>query len=330
MKIGINGFGRIGRLILRQGIQSKKLEFVAINSAAGSVGAAHLLKYDSVYGKFSGKIKVIDENHFSIDGKKVLVFSERNPEKIDWKKMNVDLVLECTGKFNKKEEASIHLKSGAKKVIITAPTKGEEVVPSIVLGVNDKKIPQEDILDVASCTTNCLMPILKVLKEKFGIKRVFMTTIHAYTRDQNIVDNRHKDLRRARAAALNIIPTTTGASKAAAKIIPDLLGKVEGLAIRVPVPSGSLVSLVAELEKNTTVKEINTEMEKASKGDLKGILEYTQEPIVSSDVIGNTHSSVFDALLTKVLGGNLVNILAWYDNEIGYAQRVVELAEKLS
>ena len=329
LRVGLNGFGRIGRLILRQGIKSKKLEFVAVNSAAGAKGAAHLFKYDSVYGKFKGKIEVLDSKHFSINGKKIKVFSERTPEKINWKKMRVDLVIECTGKFRKKSEAEAHLKVGAKKVIISAPAKGEQEVQSVVLGVNDSDVIKDDIIDAASCTTNCLMPVLKVLNDKFGVKRAFVTTIHAYTGDQNIVDNRHSDLRRARAAALNIIPTTTGASKASAKVIPSLKGKVDGMAIRVPVPSGSLVDIVAELEKSTTVEEINSEMKKASFGKLKGILEYTEEPIVSSDVIGNTHSSVFDGLLTKVLNGNFVKVLSWYDNELGYAQRIVELAEKL-
>ncbi|MBI2597927.1 MAG: aldehyde dehydrogenase [Candidatus Diapherotrites archaeon] len=256
VKVGLNGFGRIGRLVLRQGIKSKKLDFVAVNSAAGGKGAAHLFKYDSVYGKFKGKVEAF-EDHFFADGKKIAVFSERSLENINWKKFVVEIV-------------------------------------------------------------------------KFGIKRAFVTTVHAYTSDQNLLDNRHKDLRRARAAPLNIIPTTTGAKEAAAKILPKLKGKVDGLAIRVPVSCGSLTDIVAELGNNTTIEEINAEMKKASETYLKGILEYTEEPIVSSDVIGNLHSSVFDSLSTAVIGGSLVKVLAWYDNELAYAQRVVELAEKLS
>ena len=329
LNVGLNGFGRIGRHVLRRGVKSKKLEFIAVNFAAGGKDAAHLFKYDSVYGKFAGKVEGFD-NYFTVDGKKILVFSERDPKKIDWKKYGVDLVIECTGVFLSKSEAKMHLDGGAKKVIITAPAKGDEAVPSVVLGVNSGQKNADSIIDAASCTTNCLMPVLKVLNDKFGLKRAFMTTIHAYTNDQNIVDNRHKDLRRARAAALNIIPTTTGASKAVAKVLPELAGKVEGIAIRVPVPSGSLIDLVVELEKGTTPQEINAEMKKASETYLKGILEYTKEPIVSSDVLGNTHSAIFDALSTVVLGKNFAKVLAWYDNEMGYAQRVVDLAESLA
>lgn len=327
LKVGINGFGRIARLFLRQALKSKKIVVVAINSAAGGVGAAHLFKYDSVYGKFDGKIETFEDS-FTVDGKKITVFSERDPEKINWKKMGAELVIEATGQFRKKSEAQMHLTGGAKKVIITAPAKEGEVT-SIVLGVNNDSLKNNSVMDAASCTTNCLMPVLKVLNDSFGVKRAFITTVHAYTSDQNLLDNRHKDLRRARAAALNIIPTSTGAKEAAGRVIPELKGKVDGLAIRVPVPTGSLVDIVAELEKNTTIEEINLQMKKASEGHLKGILEYSTEPLVSSDIIGNLHSAVFDSLSTAVLGGNLVKVLAWYDNEMAYAQRVVELAEKI-
>lgn len=329
LKVGLNGFGRIGRHVLRQGINSKKIEFAAVNFASTGKDAAHLFKYDSVYGKFNGEVEGFD-NYFTVDGKKITVFSEREPQKIDWKKFGVGLVIECTGNFLTKKEAAQHFVGGAKKVIITAPAKGDEEVPSIVLGVNSEKSKTGNVIDAASCTTNCLMPVLYVLNKNFGIKRSFMTTIHAYTNDQNLVDNRHKDLRRARAAALNIIPTTTGASKASARVLPELKGKVDGIAIRVPVASGSLVCIACELEKNTTEQEINSEMKKASETYLKGILEYSKEPLVSSDVIGNTHSAVFDSLSTKVLGKNFANVLAWYDNEMGYAKRVVELAESLA
>lgn len=329
LKVGLNGFGRIGRHVLRQGINSKKIEFVAVNFASSGKDAAHLFKYDSVYGKFSGHVEGFD-SYFIVNGKKILIFSEREPQKIGWKKFGVELVIECTGNFLTKKEAAQHFLGGAKKVIITAPAKGDEEVPSIVLGVNSEKTKTGNVIDAASCTTNCLMPVLYVLNKNFGIKHSFMTTIHAYTNDQNLVDNRHKDLRRARAAALNIIPTTTGASKASARVLPELKGKVDGIAIRVPVASGSLVCIAAELEKNATEQEINSAMKKASETYLKGILEYSEEPLVSSDIIGNTHSAVFDALSTKVLDKNFVNVLAWYDNEMGYAKRVVELAESMA
>ncbi len=323
-KVAINGFGRIGRLCLRCGLESKDLDFVAVTFSYGAKAAAHLFKYDSVYGKFNGEISVDGEN-LVVDGKKIRVINQRDVSKMPWKELGVDIVLECTGALRKKEEAQAHLKAGAKKVIISAPAKGD--VESYVIGVNDKK-NFGDVIDNASCTTNCLMPVLAVLEKEFGIKRAFMTTIHAYTSDQRLLDGSHDDLRRARAAALNIIPTSTGAKEAAQKIMPELAGKVDGMAIRVPVPTGSLVDVVAELGKNTTPEEINSAMEKASKTYLKGILEYSTEPLVSSDIIGNRHSSVFDSLSTKVLQGNFVKVLSWYDNEIAYSQRLVDLAEK--
>ena len=328
LKIGINGFGRIGRLVLRGGLEDNNLEWV-VNHPKGIESAEHLFKYDSVHGKFPGEVK-IESDFLVVDGKKIKIISKRvKPEQLPWKALNVDVVIESTGAFKKKEDAEGHIKAGAKKVIISAPGKGE--IQSIVLGVNEEKIEGAgNILDNASCTTNCLTPVLKVLTEKFGIKRGFMTTIHAYTSNQNLIDGTHpKDLRRARAAALNIVPTTTGASTAAGKIIPSIAGKLDGKAIRVPIADGSLVDLTVELEKNTTVEEVNAAMKEASEGSLKGILEYSEEPLVSSDIIGNKYSSIFDSQLTKVVGGNLVQVVSWYDNETGYSQRILELAKKV-
>ncbi len=327
MKVAINGFGRIGRLALRNGISEKGLDWV-VNHPEGVGSAAHLFKYDSVYGKFEGPVEVQGDS-LSINGKKVKVISKKvTPAELPWKELKVEVVLECTGAFRSKEDAGGHLKAGAKKVIISAPAKGE--IESFVLGVNSDRLgSSQAIIDNASCTTNCLMPVLKVLNDKFKIKRGFMTTIHAYTADQNLVDGGHKDLRRGRAAALNIVPTSTGASEAAAKVIPALKGKIDGKAIRVPVPVGSLIDVTVEVEKPTSADEINSEMKKASQGSLKGILEYSEEPLVSSDIIGNKHSSVFDSELTKVVGGTLVQVVSWYDNEMGYAQRLVDVVKGL-
>jgi len=330
VRVAINGFGRIGRLALRCGIDSKKIEWVAINGVANAKSAEVLFRYDSVHGKFEGSVEG-KGNELVVNGKRIKLLNQREDvSKLPWKEMKIDVVLECTGDLTKKGEAAAHLKAGARKVIISAPAKGDEPITSIVLGVNDKALDRnEEIVDNASCTTNCLMPVLKVLHDRFGLKRAFMTTVHGYTNDQRVLDGSHKDLRRARAAALNIIPTSTGASKAAAKVMPELKGKVEGIAIRVPVADGSLVDVVAELGKNVTKEEVNKAMREASIGYLKGILEYTEDPIVSSDVIGNRHSSIFDAQSTMVLGGNLVKVLSWYDNEMGYSQRLIEVAEKI-
>ena len=327
LKVAINGFGRIGRLILRCGINEKNIEWV-INHPDGINSALHLFKYDSVHGKFVGTIEAQGDN-LIIDGKKVKVLSQRvKPEELPWKQLGVDVVIESTGVFRGKDDAGGHLKAGAKKVIISAPAKGD--IESYVLGVNTANMQKSaDIIDNASCTTNCLMPVMKVLQEKFGIKRAFMTTIHAYTADQNLIDGTHKDERRARSAALNIIPTTSGASEATGKVMPALKGRIDGKAIRVPVADGSLLEVTAELEKETSVKEINMVMYEASKGKLRGILEYSDEPLVSSDIIGNKASSIFDSQLTKVIGGNLVQVVAWYDNEMGYSQRCVDLVKQL-
>ena len=330
MRVAINGFGRIGRLALRCGIGSKKIEWVAINGVGDAKAAEILFKYDSVHGKVEGSVEG-KANELVVNGKRIKLLNQRDdPSKLPWKELKIDVVLECTGDMTRKEGAMAHIKAGARKVIISAPAKGDEPITSVVLGVNDGVLGKNDeIIDNASCTTNCLMPVLKVLHDNFVLKRAFMTTIHGYTNDQRVLDGSHKDLRRARAAALNIIPTSTGASKAAAKIMPELKGKVEGMAIRVPVPDGSLVDVVAELGKNVTREGINRAMKEASLGYMKGILEYTEDPIVSSDVIGNKHSSIFDAQSTMVLGGNLVKVLSWYDNEMGYSQRLIDVAEKI-
>lgn len=327
MRVAINGFGRIGRLVLRCGIAEKGIDWV-INHPEGIEGARQLFVYDSVHGKYPGKVEIEGDN-LVIDGREVKVISKKvTPDKLPWKDLKVDVVVESTGVFRGKDDAGGHIAAGAKKVIISAPAKGG--IESFVLGVNTKSLGKsQGVIDNASCTTNCLMPVLKVLHENFGIKRGFMTTIHAYTADQNIVDGAHNDLRRARAAAINIVPTTSGASEAVSKVMPELKGRMDGKAIRVPVVDGSFLEVTAELEKSTTVQEINAAMKKASQGSLKGILEYSEEPLVSSDIIGNRHSSIFDSQLTKVVGGNLVQVAAWYDNEMGYSQRVVDLVKAL-
>ncbi|MBM3309094.1 MAG: type I glyceraldehyde-3-phosphate dehydrogenase [Candidatus Altiarchaeales archaeon] len=329
VKIGINGFGRIGRCVLRAALKYKKnIEVVAINDLTDATTLAHLLKHDSVHGNLDASISV-DGSNLVVNGRKILVIAERDPEKLPWKQLGVEVVLESTGLFTKKEDAEKHIKAGAKRVIISAPAKGEGI-KSICLGVNDSIINADDaILDNASCTTNSLTPVVKVLEENFGVEKGFMTTIHGYTSDQRLLDAPHKDLRRARAAATNIIPTSTGAAKATGKVIPSALGKLDGVAVRVPVPDGSLTDLVAVLKKNVTVEEVNAAMKKAAEGPLKGILEYSEEPLVSSDIIGNPASSIFDAKSTKVIGGNLVKVFAWYDNEWGYSCRLAELLEKI-
>jgi len=326
LKVAINGFGRIGRLVLRCGV-SENMEWV-INHPSGIESAEQMFKYDSVHGKYKGEVSIQGDN-LVVDGKKIKVISERvTPDKLPWKELGVDVVIESTGAFRKKEDAEKHIEAGAKKVIISAPGKGD--VTSIVIGVNDEALSKAgNVLDNASCTTNCLMPVMDVLVNKFGVKKGFITTIHAYTSDQNLIDGSHKDSRRARSAAMNIIPTSTGASKAASKIIPSLEGKLEGHAVRVPVADGSLTEITVEVEKETTVEEINKAMKDASKGYLKGILEYSDEPLVSSDIIGNKHSSIFDSELTKVVDKTMVQVVSWYDNEMGYSQRIVDLVKKV-
>ncbi len=330
IKIGINGFGRIGRNVFKIALERPSMEVVGINDITENKVLAHLLKYDSTQGKFEGSVSY-DDNGLIVNGNKIRVSAERSPANIPWAD-TPDVVIESTGVFRSRESSKggygDHLKNGAKKVILTVPAK-DQIDNMIVLGVNDDDLrPEDTCVSNASCTTNCLAPVVKVLNDKFGIEDGLMTTIHSYTNDQVILDAPHSDLRRARSAALSQIPTTTGAAKAVGKVIPELNGKLNGLAIRVPTPTGSLVDFVANLKKEATVEEINAAMKEAAEGPMKGILEYTEDPIVSVDVIHNPHSSIFDAQSTIVLGKK-VKVLAWYDNEWGYSYRVVDLIEKL-
>lgn len=329
VRIGINGFGRIGRLALKAGLEKKGLDFVAVNDLTDAKTLAHLFKYDSTFGIFPGEVKAKDDT-LIIDGKEIRVFKEKDPASLPWKDLGVEVVIESTGKFQDREGAEKHLKAGAKKVVISAPAKGEDI--TIVLGVNEEKYDpaKHHIISNASCTTNCLAPVAKVLLDNFGIRKGLMTTIHSYTNDQVILDFPHKDLRRARAAALSMIPTTTGAAKATALTLPQLKGKMDGLAIRIPTPNVSLVDFVCELERKVTKEEVNRAFKEAAKGRLSHILEYTEEPLVSRDFNGNPHSAIVDGLSTYVIEGNLVKVLAWYDNEWGYSQRLVELVEYIS
>ncbi|WP_077301139.1 type I glyceraldehyde-3-phosphate dehydrogenase [Virgibacillus pantothenticus] len=325
VKVGINGFGRIGRLVFRLALQNDDVEVVAINDLTDANMLAHLLKYDSIHGILEEEVSVNGSN-IVVGGKEIKVMSERDPAQLGWDKLGVEIVMESTGRFTNREDAQKHIDAGAKKVIISAPGKNEDL--TVVMGVNDKEYDpaKHHVVSNASCTTNCLAPYAKVLHDNFGIKRGLMTTIHSYTNDQQILDLPHKDYRRARAAAQNIIPTTTGAAKAVGKVLPELNGKLNGGAVRVPTPDGSLVDLVAELEKNVTAEEINTALKEAAEGELKGILEYSEAPLVSSDILGNQHSSIVDGLSTIVLEDNLVKVISWYDNEMGYSARCVDLA----
>ena len=328
VKVAINGFGRIGRNVFRVASKRTDVDIVAINDMFTPDQLAHLLKYDSVYGQFDGLVEV-DQDRLKVNGKTSKVSSEKDPSKLPWKALGVDLVIESTGVFRKREQCAMHLEAGARKVILTVPAK-DEIDRTIVLGVNEEMLKSEDkIVSNASCTTNCLAPITKVLHDNFTIKSGMMTTVHAYTSDQRLIDTPHSDMRRARAAALNIIPTTTGAAKAIGKVIPDLNGKLDGMALRVPTPIGSLVDLVAEVEKDASVDAINAAMKKASDGPMKGILQYCDDPIVSSDIVANPYSSIFDSLATMTVGKKLVKLISWYDNEWGYSNRVVDLIGKL-
>ncbi len=331
IKVGINGFGRIGRLIYRAAMGNSNLDIVAVNDITDAKTLAHLLKYDSVHGVLEAEVKA-EGNFIVVDGKKMEVFAEKDPSLLPWKKLGVELVVESTGKFRTADEVKKHLDAGAKKVLISAPAKGKGgSVLNIILGVNqDKYDPTAQVLTIGSCTTNCLAPIAKVLNDNFGIVRGFMTTVHAYTADQRLLDAPHKDLRRARAAATAIIPTTTGAAKALSLILPELAGKLDGVALRVPVTTGSIVDLTCELSKNVTVQDINNAMKEAASGKMKGILQYTEDPIVSTDVIHNPHSSIFDALSTMVMGKNLAKVFSWYDNEWGFSVRMVEMLELMA
>lgn len=326
--IAINGFGRIGRMVFRQAILQKDLEVVAINASYPAETLAHLIKYDTNHGTFSGEV-IVEENALIVNGKRVQLVSERDPLNLPWKEMNIDIVIEATGKFNERDKAALHLEAGAKKVILTAPGKNEDV--TIVMGVNDKilNIDAHDIISNASCTTNCLAPVAKVLNDTFGIENGLMTTVHAYTNDQKNLDNPHKDLRRARACGQSIIPTSTGAAKALALVLPELKGKLHGMSLRVPTPNVSLVDLVVDLQRDVTVEEVNEAFVLASKGDMEGILGFTTEPLVSIDFNTNTHSAIIDGLTTMVIGTRKVKVLAWYDNEWGYSARVVDLTRKV-
>jgi glyceraldehyde 3-phosphate dehydrogenase len=326
IKVGINGFGRIGRNVFRAALNNPNVEVVAVNDLTDANMLAHLLKYDSVHGKLDQEVSV-DGDYLVVGDKKVKVLAERDPAQLGWGDLGVEVVVESTGRFTKRADAAKHLEAGAKKVIISAPATDEDI--TIVMGVNhDKYDPaNHHVISNASCTTNCLAPAAKVLHDKFGIKRGMMTTVHSYTNDQQILDLPHKDYRRARAAAENIIPTTTGAAKAVSLVLPELKGKLNGGAIRVPTPNVSLVDLVAELEKDVTVEEVNRALKEAAEGELKGILDYSEEPLVSGDYNGNTHSSIIDALSTMVMEGRMVKVISWYDNETGYSNRVVDLID---
>jgi glyceraldehyde 3-phosphate dehydrogenase len=329
VKVGINGFGRIGRIVLRAALNNPNIEVVAVNDLTDANMLAHLLKYDSVHGKVNAEVSV-DGNVLIVNGKQIIVKAERDPANIGWGELGVDVVIESTGRFTKREDAAKHLEAGAKKVIISAPASNEDI--TIVMGVNQDQYDPANhhVISNASCTTNCLAPFAKVLNDKFGIKRGMMTTIHSYTNDQQILDLPHKDYRRARAAAENMIPTTTGAAKAVALVLPELKGKLNGMAVRVPTPNVSLVDLVAELDKDVTAEEVNAALKAAAEGELKGILQYSEEPLVSKDYNGDPHSSSVDALSTMVMEGNMVKVVSWYDNETGYSTRVVDLVDYIA
>ena len=327
-KIAINGFGRIGRLSLRNLIQRSDIEVVAINDLTDTATLAHLFEFDSSHGRFPGLVSSQDD-FIIIDDKQIPTFSARNPETLPWKALGVDVVLECTGVFRKREEAAMHVKAGAKRVLLSAPARSEGV-PTIVMGVNDTSIKDQDwLVSNASCTTNCLAPLIKVLQEHCGIRFGWMTTVHAYTSNQRIQDAPHKDLRRARAAALNMLPTTTGAAKALALVMPEMKGKIQASSIRVPVPTGSLVELICATENTTDVEAVNAAFRKAAEGPMKGVLAYSTKAIVSSDIVSDPHSCIFDAPLTTMHGG-MLKLTAWYDNEAGYAARLAEMAAILS
>jgi glyceraldehyde 3-phosphate dehydrogenase len=327
IRVAINGFGRIGRMVAKIIQNHPNIELVAINDLGNTKTLAHLLKYDSVHGLFNGTVTSTD-NELIINGKSVKITSEKTPENLPWKALNIDVVIESTGRFLTKETASGHLKAGAKKVILSAPPKTDDIT-SVVLGINEEVLQQnENIISNASCTTNAAAPIIKVLHDLYHIQSAYITTVHSYTSDQNLHDSPHNDLRRARAAAVSIIPTTTGAAKAITAIFPDLEGKIGGCGVRVPVPNGSLIDISVILKENTNVEAINKAFKLAAETSLKGILEYTEDPIVSIDIVGNPHSCIFDAQLTSITG-HMVKIMGWYDNEMGYSSRVVDLIEKI-
>ena len=331
VRVGINGFGRIGRNVLRAAVLMKQqaLEFVAVNDITDTKTLAHLLKYDSVHGRFSGTVEA-QGDALIVNGKPIKVSAIKEPEKLPWKALGVELVLESTGRFTSRPDAEKHLAAGAKKVVISAPAKGEDI--TIVMGVNHQKYDpaKHHVISNASCTTNCLVPVVKVVLDQWGFKHGFMTTIHSYTNDQQILDLPHKDLRRARAAALSIIPTTTGAAKATGLVIPEVKGKIDGISLRVPTPDVSIVELTAEVERKTTIEEVNGAFKQAACSSLQGILEVSYEPLVSTDYIGNFYSSVVDALSTNVIDGTFLHVSSWYDTEMGYSARCVDLLAHLA
>ncbi len=328
IKVGINGFGRIGRLVFKRSMQLGGVEFVGINDLTDAKTLAHLLKYDSVHGKYPGEVYA-EGDCIVVDGQKIKITAEKDPANLKWGELGVDVVIESTGVFRTREACMKHIEAGAKKVILTVPPKGE-VDATVVLGVNDHILTgDEKIVSNASCTTNCLAPMVKVLNDNFGVEKGLMVTVHSYTNDQRLLDLPHKDLRRARAAATSIIPTTTGAAIAVGKVIPELNGKLDGYSLRVPTPDGSITDLTATLKREVTVEEVNEAFKKAAENELKGILEYSDEPLVSVDIVGNSHSNIFDSLSTMVQG-NMVKVIGWYDNEWGYSCRVVDLMKKIS
>ncbi|NQY09748.1 MAG: type I glyceraldehyde-3-phosphate dehydrogenase [Flavobacteriales bacterium] len=326
INVAINGFGRIGRVALRLMMDQPNIQVVAINDLTDAATLKHLFKYDSVHGVYKGSIAVKD-SYLQIEDQKIQILSERDPENLPWKELDIDLVIESTGIFITREGAKKHIKAGAKKVLISAPAKGDGI-KTIVLGVNDDTLNGDDIVSNASCTTNCIAPMIKVLQDKIGIEQGYITTVHAYTSDQNIQDAPHSDLRRARSGAVSIIPTTTGAAAAVGLVLPELNGKLDGMAMRVPVPDGSITDCSLILKEEVTADQINTWMKEASETSLKGIMEYTDEPIVSADIVGNKHSCIFDSQLTKT-HGKMVKLIGWYDNEVGYASRLVDMVGRL-
>jgi glyceraldehyde 3-phosphate dehydrogenase len=329
VRVAINGFGRIGRMVFKAGHSDPDIEFVAINDLTDTDTLAHLLKHDSIHGVFPGDVSAKDDA-LIIDGKEVKAYKEKDPASLPWKDLGIDVVVESTGFFLTRELAGKHLEAGAKKVLLSAPGKDADI-PTFVHGVNDDGIkPEMDIISNASCTTNCLAPLVKVLHQSFGIRKGLMTTVHSYTGDQKLLDAPHKDLRRARAAAINMVPTTTGAAKAVTKVIPELAGKLDGMAIRVPTPDGSITDFICELGRDASEDEIRKAMKHAASNELMGILQYSEDPLVSTDIIGNNHSSIFDATLTKVIEGNMVKVVSWYDNEWGYSNRMIDLIKKLA
>ncbi|MBR1784274.1 MAG: type I glyceraldehyde-3-phosphate dehydrogenase [Bacteroidales bacterium] len=331
VKVAINGFGRIGRMSFRAIMEHPGLEVVAVNDLTDAQTLAYLFKYDSVHENFNGEVHA-EGDCIVVNGKKVKIYAERDPQNLPWGELGIDIVVESTGLFKKREQMMKHINAGAKKVILTVPaSKAEDVDATVVLGVNDDVLTKDmQLVSNASCTTNCLAPVAKVLNDRFGIRRGLMNTVHSYTNDQKILDQPHSDLRRARAAAVSIIPTSSGAAKAVGLVIPQLKGKLDGFAMRVPTPDGSVVDLTAELDRNVTKEEVNAAIKEAAEGELKGILQYSEDPLVSIDIIDNTHSSIFDSQLTQVMDGNFVKIVSWYDNEKGYSTRIGDLAAKLA